>query len=69
MAQLALGLSLLEFFVGASLWVDGQAGGSVAITGLGYLVVYDAIGVGIRVMGSIMRTGEGSQSSLRRPFG
>lgn len=69
LAQLALGLGLLEFFVGACLWVDGQAVGSVSITGLGYLVVYDAIGVGIRVLGSIMRTGEGSQSSLRRPFG
>lgn len=69
MAQLALGVSLLEFFVGASLWVDGQAGGSVSITGLGYLVVYDALGLGIRVLGSILRTGEGSQSSLRRSFG
>lgn len=36
---------LLHFALGASLWVSGQSGDSLAMTGLGYLVVFDALGV------------------------
>ncbi|KDN52441.1 hypothetical protein K437DRAFT_254218 [Tilletiaria anomala UBC 951] len=35
----------LNFGLGAALWVAGQAGDSLAVTGLGYLVVFDAFGV------------------------
>lgn len=35
----------LHFVLGAALWVAGQAGDSLAATGLGYLVVFDALGV------------------------
>ena len=30
--------------LGASLWIAGQSGESLAVTGLGYLVVFDGIG-------------------------
>lgn len=59
---------LLEFALGASLWVDGQAGGSVSVTGLGYLVVFDAIGVlgGLGVWAGGLSS---ETSGLRSPFG
>ncbi|CEH18058.1 Putative Zn2 transporter MSC2 (cation diffusion facilitator superfamily) [Ceraceosorus bombacis] len=34
----------VHFGIGAGLWVAGQAGDSLAMTGLGYLVVFDALG-------------------------
>ncbi|GAA6038025.1 hypothetical protein JCM8097_007505 [Rhodosporidiobolus ruineniae] len=37
-------VSLAQIAVGAVLWVQGQAGESLATTGLGYLVVFDGIG-------------------------
>ena len=68
--QLALGFAIAEFFLGASLWVDGQAGGSVSIAGMGYLVVFDAIGVAVAVLGrKSRRHGETSWSTIRRPYG
>lgn len=61
--------ALFEFFLGASLWVDGQAGGSISVTGLGYLVVFDALGVMSIVAHQLMLAGGISVSSLRNPFG
>jgi hypothetical protein len=43
--------------------------GSVGLTGLGYLVVFDALGVWVRLWGEVLRTGEGSISTAERPFG
>lgn len=61
--------ALLEFCLGASLWVDGQAGGSLSVTGLGYLVVFDSLGV-MGIVASEVLNGIGSPlSSLRSPFG
>ncbi|CAD6954268.1 unnamed protein product [Tilletia controversa] len=37
--------ALAHLTLGASLWVSGQARDSLAVTGLGYLVVFDALGV------------------------
>jgi len=68
-AQLTLGFGIMEFFLGASIWVEGQAMGSVGLTGLGYLVVFDALGVWVRLWGEVLRTGEGSTSTAERPFG
>jgi hypothetical protein len=42
--QLALLLATLELALGAMLWVYGQSGESLAVTGLGYLVVFDGLG-------------------------
>lgn len=36
-----------QFFLGAWLWVCGQQIGSLATTGLGYWVVFDAFGIGV----------------------
>ncbi|KAJ8596869.1 hypothetical protein M405DRAFT_721903, partial [Rhizopogon salebrosus TDB-379] len=48
---------LLQFCLGALVWVRGQAIGSLACTGLGYWVVFDAFG--IAVGGSLVRNGKG----------
>lgn len=61
--------AVLQFSLGASLWVDGQAGGSVSVTGLGYLVVFDSLGVMGTVGGKVMEGSGGGASTLRHPFG
>ena len=38
---------VLQFCLGALLWVRGQAIGSLACTGLGYWVVFDAFGIAV----------------------
>ena len=38
-------ISLAQFILGSALWVRGQQCGSLACTGLGYWVVFDAFGV------------------------
>ncbi|KAK2462557.1 hypothetical protein APHAL10511_005527 [Amanita phalloides] len=62
-----------QFVVGAWMWVVGQQVGSLACTGLGYWVVFDAIGVGIgRIVPQWLsaRSGkEGEKERVRRPFG
>ncbi|CDZ97417.1 Putative Zn2 transporter MSC2 (cation diffusion facilitator superfamily) [Phaffia rhodozyma] len=69
LTQLIALFALLEFALGASLWVDGQAGGSLAVTGLGYLVVFDSLGVA-GIVASELLNGIGSPlSSLCSPFG
>lgn len=68
--QLALGFAIAQFFLGASLWVDGQAGGSVSVAGMGYLVVFDALGVAVSVFGrKSQRQGGAHSSTVRRPYG
>jgi hypothetical protein len=73
-------IALLQFFLGAWLWVSGQQIGSLACTGLGYWVVFDAIGIWIAGgMGGLIgrrlggETAEGGKDkkggSVRRPFG
>jgi hypothetical protein len=61
--------AVLQFALGASLWVDGQAGGSVSVAGLGYLVVFDSLGVMGMVGGKVMDISGGSASTYRYPFG
>jgi hypothetical protein len=36
-----------QFVLGASVWLSGQRAGSLALTGLGYWVVFDAFGIGV----------------------
>lgn len=43
----AVVVGVLQFVLGAWLWVCGQQIGSLAVTGLGYWVVFDAFGVGL----------------------
>lgn len=49
------------------LWMSGQQSGSLGCTGLGYWVVFDALGVAIGVYGELIRMG--GQESLRLPYG
>ncbi|KAJ9109067.1 hypothetical protein QFC21_000394 [Naganishia friedmannii] len=67
--QLKAGLGTLELFLGVSLWVDGQLHGNVSITGLGYLLVFDAMGLLLQVWGGRLTSGVAAQSTLANPFG
>ncbi|KAJ6618802.1 hypothetical protein B0H10DRAFT_2028031 [Mycena sp. CBHHK59/15] len=42
-----LAVAVLQFLLGATLWVSGQQSGSLAVTALGYWAVFDAIGVAV----------------------
>ncbi|BGP50013.1 hypothetical protein JCM10450v2_005921 [Rhodotorula kratochvilovae] len=76
-ARALLALALAQVAVGATLWVQGQAGESLAVTGLGYLVVFDGIGALSSVLlereGALETTlqalGSTKDMSIRRPFG
>lgn len=43
-SQLALLIAFAQMSLGATLWIQGQAGESLSVTGLGYLVVFDGLG-------------------------
>ncbi|GAA5856600.1 hypothetical protein JCM9279_002981 [Rhodotorula babjevae] len=72
-----LALALLQVALGATLWVQGQAAESLAVTGLGYLVVFDGVGALSSVLleqeGALERTlgalGSGKNLTIRRPYG
>ncbi|WVN89534.1 uncharacterized protein L203_104759 [Cryptococcus depauperatus CBS 7841] len=64
--KLLSGLSLLELVLGAGLWIEGQLSGWKCLAGVGYLVVFDALGLGVAV---IARKEGGGWLSIRRPFG
>jgi hypothetical protein len=76
--QLALALSLAQIVLGATLWITGQSGESLAVTGLGYLVVFDGMG---GLSGVLVEGGKGIEglwsllggakpdSGVRLPFG
>ncbi|KAF8634988.1 hypothetical protein AX15_000603 [Amanita polypyramis BW_CC] len=57
-----------QFVIGSWLWVVGQQVGSLGCTGLGYWVVFDALGV---VIGNVIpRSGmEGEKDKVRRSYG
>ncbi|GAA5919637.1 hypothetical protein JCM6882_006885 [Rhodosporidiobolus microsporus] len=70
-------LSAAQIAVGATLWVQGQSGESLAVTGLGYLVVFDGIGglssglLERRVQGQAVWevVGSSRDGSVRQPYG
>ncbi|GAA5913806.1 uncharacterized protein JCM6883_003999 [Sporobolomyces salmoneus] len=43
-SQFALLIAFTQMSLGATLWIQGQAGESLSVTGLGYLVVFDGLG-------------------------
>lgn len=64
----ALGFAVVQFVIGACVWAGGQRGGALSCTGLGYWIIFDALGVGI--CGWIARGGFGdTMGELKRPFG
>ncbi|CEQ43185.1 SPOSA6832_05083 [Sporobolomyces salmonicolor] len=76
-SQVALIVAILQLVLGSSLWVQGQSGESLSVTGLGYLVVFDGLGTLSGVLldrgGGFERLsemlGQRAHSSLRKPFG
>ncbi|KAH8112769.1 hypothetical protein DFH11DRAFT_1511147 [Phellopilus nigrolimitatus] len=64
-----MALSLIQFTLGAALWVSGQQLGSLACTGLGYWVVFDAFGVALRHVLPAYLSLRSMQSETRRPYG
>jgi hypothetical protein len=65
----AITASLGQFALGAWLWITGQGVGSLACTGLGYWVVFDAVGVAVsKIMPAYLRRPT-PNASIRRPFG
>ena len=65
----AVTASLGQFALGAWLWIAGQGVGSLACTGLGYWVVFDAIGVAVNnILPAYLRRPT-PNASIRRPFG
>ena len=65
----AITASLGQFALGAWLWVTGQGVGSLACTGLGYWVVFDAIGVAVSKILPVYLRRPTPNASIRRPFG
>ncbi|KAG6816229.1 hypothetical protein H0H93_008285 [Arthromyces matolae] len=79
---LMIGVGVVQFILGAWLWVSGQQIGSLSVTGLGYWIVFDAFGVGLK--GAVMRwldldlrgqhggvetKAEKERRLIRRPYG
>ncbi|GAA5866870.1 hypothetical protein JCM8547_003902 [Rhodosporidiobolus lusitaniae] len=70
-------VAVAQVVVGAVLWVQGQSGESLAVTGLGYLVVFD----GLAGLSSVLLerptpgqsvwdvVGSSKDASIRQPFG
>ncbi|KAL8287327.1 hypothetical protein RQP46_003779 [Phenoliferia psychrophenolica] len=75
----ALGLATIQIALGATLWISGQSRESLAVTGLGYLVVFDGLaGVsrvlvegakGVENMWLMWAGGRVVDKGVRLPFG
>lgn len=80
LTQIALAASAAEIALGASLWITGQSGESLAVTGLGYLVVFDGMAAlssvlvegnarGTERLWDIMQGRRAADNGVRYPFG
>ncbi|KAG8872361.1 hypothetical protein FRB97_007704 [Tulasnella sp. 331] len=56
----------IQFVLGAWLWAEGQRQGTLACTGLGYWIVFDAAGVWLQAWGRELRR---RPRSTRQPYG
>ncbi|KAI9448646.1 hypothetical protein F5148DRAFT_1250924 [Russula earlei] len=65
----AIVASVGQFVLGAWLWITGQGIGSLACTGLGYWVVFDAIGVAVNTILPLYLKRPTPKGVIRRPFG
>ncbi|EJF61727.1 PAP2-domain-containing protein [Dichomitus squalens LYAD-421 SS1] len=68
-SPVAIGVSVWQFVLGAWLWITGQQVGSLACTGLGYWVVFDAFGVALGHVLPNYLTRPSMQTETRRPYG
>lgn len=62
-------MTLLQFALGAAIWVEGQQAGSLGCTGLGYWVVFDAFGMGLEHVLPAYLSLHSIRSQTRRAFG
>lgn len=78
--QIVLLVSFIEIALGASLWISGQSGESLAVTGLGYLVTFDGLAAissvlvegnarGTEKLWSIISGRRASDNAVRWPYG
>ncbi|KAI0772889.1 hypothetical protein BD413DRAFT_36411 [Trametes elegans] len=65
----ALGAAAGQFALGAWLWITGQQVGSLSCTGLGYWVVFDAIGVALGHILPNYLARPDKRAETRRPYG
>ncbi len=65
-AQALTSFAVIEAVLGIGLWVEGQMSGWRCLTAAGYLVVFDAMGMGVNLFARTDRLG---WRSLRRPYG
>lgn len=65
----AIAASVGEFALGAWMWIVGQGAGSLACTGLGYWVVFDAIGIAVTTILPVYLRQPVLKGPIRRPFG
>jgi hypothetical protein len=70
MSRGALSWSVLQFILGAWMWIAGQQIGALSCTGLGYWVVFDAMGVAVsRVVPGWLAKSSDAKSRVRRAYG
>ena len=63
--QFLASFAALEALIGAAIWVEGQISGWRCLAGVGYLVIFDSLGVAVNLF-----KGEGQGwSTLRKPYG
>lgn len=64
-----IAVAIVQFLLGASLWVSGQQHGSLACTALGYWIIFDSFGVALRHVLPSYLSLPSAQAGLRRPYG
>jgi hypothetical protein len=68
-SSVGLPASVSQFMLGSWMWVTGQRVGSLACTGLGYWIVFDAFGVALNSVVPAYLARSAMQSKVRRPYG
>lgn len=75
LTSLSIACTISQFILGSWLWVAGQQVGSLSSTGLGYWVVFDAMGIGLGwVLPGWLDMGlaekrKSADGEIRRPYG
>ncbi|KLO06516.1 hypothetical protein SCHPADRAFT_882816 [Schizopora paradoxa] len=65
----ATAMTVVQFLLGASLWVSGQQNGSLGCTGLGYWVVFDSFGMALTHLLPSHLASRSLASENRRSYG
>ncbi|EPQ50787.1 hypothetical protein GLOTRDRAFT_141301 [Gloeophyllum trabeum ATCC 11539] len=68
-SAIAILCTAAQFLLGAWMWVRGQQVGSLACTGMGYWVVFDAFGLGLGQLLPAYLSSRSMQAKIRRPYG